>query len=295
MPRRFFTPPTVVQKLDPQQKDYRIFHEADWYGTSQVAKSYFSTGDAIYWIVRNGLFPMTTATWGYGTVLERDYDKTALLPTVDLVDAMWRVRDKGQPRWAEMMMSMSNAWYRGAYVTLEDARKQCHGNFKNAEPIRFTKEGSWPRYWFATSLIEAKTSAAFSGQLIGGHWTPTTAYVGFQPFVPASGRIIRIEESANRARFEVETSGKSFLFMSVTPHKYWSASIDGKPAKLEPANIGYQGIIVPAGKHVISMRYRNTIVARLAPISLVSALVLLFASLLGRGAMRETQLRNDVV
>ena len=48
-------------------------------------------------------------------VLERDYDRTVLLPTVDLARAMWEVRDAGQKQWAVIFMEMSNAGFRSRY------------------------------------------------------------------------------------------------------------------------------------------------------------------------------------
>lgn len=272
MPRNFFTAPPIVERLDADQERYRLFHEADWYNGSDVAKSYFSTGDAIYWIVRNGLFPMTPATWGYRTVLERDYDKTALLPTVDLVDSMWKVRDAKQPQWADMFMSMSNARYRGFWVKLEDARKQSKGNFKKADPIDFVRQKREnPRYFFAEKLVSYKTPRDFQKLLIAAkEWTPGTVYVDAPAFAPALGKVLSYVETTNTAAIEVEASGRSFLYMSVTPHKYWRAWIDGREVPLVTANVGYQGVVVPAGRHRVTMRYRNTVVVAMAMLSAVS-------------------------
>ena len=88
MPRRFFDPPPIAAALPKNRADYRIFHEADWYGQEEIARKFFSTGSSVYWVVRNGLFPMTPAGSNVRTVLERDYDKTALLPTIDLIDSV---------------------------------------------------------------------------------------------------------------------------------------------------------------------------------------------------------------
>ena len=288
MPQNYFTPPRVMADFDPKMSDYRVFHEADWYGTSEVARKYFSTGDAVYWMVRNGIFPMTPTSWGLATVLERDYDKTALLPTVDIVDAMWAVRDKGQKRWAEMFMVMSNGWYRGSYRTLDEATKLAAGKIKQAEPIKFTRETSAPRYYFATELVRIRDRHDFAKYLVAGRWTPTTAYIHAAPFRPASGKVLSVKERANDATITVEASDRAFLVMSVTPHKYWTAEIDGHRAELQRANIGYQGIIVPKGRHTIVMRYRNPIVAALAPVSLVSSIVLLGMSLMPRRREERT-------
>lgn len=293
MPRRFFTPPPVTQKLDADQQAYRIFHEADWYNSSDVAKKYFSTGDAIYWIVRNGVFPMTTATWGYSTILERDYDKTALIPTIDLVDSMWKVRDAGQTRWPEIFMAMGNGRYRGTWIPLEEARKQCGGDFKKADPISFLDEGATPRYFFANRLLRYKSLADFQKQLIAGAWQPGTVFVTGEPFVPASAVVDRVIERANSARIEVTASGRSFLYMSVTPHKYWRAWIDGREAPLVVANVGFQGIDVPAGHHVVTMRYRNTLAVKMFALSSTSALIFILIAFVPRGVREPEELSEE--
>ncbi|MGZ8831109.1 MAG: hypothetical protein ACXW2Q_12115, partial [Thermoanaerobaculia bacterium] len=45
-------------------------------------------------------------------------------------------------------------------------------------------------------------------------------------------------------------------------------------------NIGYQGVVVPPGRHRIEMRYRNTLVQRGMIVSAVAASVLLALALL---------------
>ena len=100
MPGEFFTgTPLAARHFPGDRHSYRIFHEADWYGQEEMAKKYFSTGDAVYWIVRNGLFPMTPVGEDLSMVLERDYDKTALLPTIDLIDSVWAVKRAGRTDW----------------------------------------------------------------------------------------------------------------------------------------------------------------------------------------------------
>jgi uncharacterized membrane protein YfhO len=68
-----------------------------------------------------------------------------------------------------------------------------------------------------------------------------------------------VAETANRATIDVESRGKGFLVMSVTPHKYWRVTVDGKRVAPVVTNIGYQGIVVPPGKHRVEMVYRNEI------------------------------------
>ena len=62
--------------------------------------------------------------------------------------------------------------------------------------------------------------------------------------------------------------------ISITPHRYWKATIDGGKAELIRTNVGYQGMIVPAGRHRIEMRYRNPWVIGGAACSLTALLAL---------------------
>ena len=96
------------------------------------------------------------------------------------------------------------------------------------------------------------------------------AFVDLEPFAPAPGTVTKVEEWNNGARLTTRTSGRALLVMSVTGHKYWSATIDGLPASLLPADIAYQAIVVPAGQHVIEMRYRNPLVLVGAIVSLLT-------------------------
>ena len=83
-----------------------------------------------------------------------------------------------------------------------------------------------------------------------------------------------MERDGEHARIDVDCAGRAFLIMSVTPHRWWRITIDGRPARAVVANLGFQGVEVPPGAHVIRMRYRNPIVDAGAAISVVSILAL---------------------
>src|SRR5689334_2626458 len=171
MPRRFFDEPPLTLSLPEDHKDYRVFHEVDWYGNEKPAQQYFSTGDAVYWVVRNGLFPMTPAGAGVQTVLERDYDKTDLLPTVDLTDCVWDVKRSGRGDWWQPFMAMSNAWFRADYRPFESERQRTHGHFKVSEPIHFLPFKHYPRYYFADQVVTIKDREDFVKRLTSGSYS----------------------------------------------------------------------------------------------------------------------------
>ena len=282
MPRRFFDPPPLAKLLPPNRQDYRVFHEVDWYGNEKPAQQYFSTGDAVYWVVRNGLFPMTPAGSRVRTVLERDYDKTDLLPTIDFTDCVWDLKRSGRGDWWQPFMSMSNAWFRADYQPFDAEKKRTGGRMKESIPVRFMEGVHYPRYYFADQIITIKDRHDFVKKLSTATYSAATAFIAQPGFVPARGVVRGVAETANRATIDVESFGQGFLVMSVTPHKYWRVLIDGRPAEPVVTNIGYQGVMITPGKHRVEMRYRNEIARLGMLISAVATAILLVLALVFR-------------
>ncbi len=284
MPARFFTErPPVEKTLAPNRGEYRVFHESDWYGTEDPAKQYFSSGSSVYWIVRNGLFPMTPAGSGVATVLERDYDKTALHPTMDLVDSVWDLKRSGRADWQRPFMAMSNAWYRASYRGHASEQKRVRGDMKQARPIQFLELNHYPRYYFADQLIPIRDRHEFVEKLKTGTYSDRVAFVQkLRRFVPGSGVVRNYRETSNTATITVSADAAAFLVMSVTPHKYWTIAVDGRPVTAVRTNIGYQGIEVPQGQHTVTMRYRNPLVVQGSIVSAFTAAALAAIALLAR-------------
>jgi hypothetical protein len=244
-----------------------------------MAKKYFSTGDAVYWIVRNGLFPMTPAGADLSMVMERDYDKTALLPTIDFIDSVWSVKRAGRTDWWRPFVAMANVRYRGVYKPFDEERKRVKKNMKRAEAIDFIDVGVHPRYYFADQLVTIKDRQDFIHKLTDGSYTDAAAFIAAPSFVPARGTVHGLRETHNTATMDVESFGRGYLVMSVTTDKYWTITVDGKAVKPLVTNIAFQGVEVPPGKHRVEMRYRNTLAAGGAKISIVAAVLLLAVAL----------------
>ncbi|HEX2121985.1 MAG TPA: hypothetical protein VHL59_10125, partial [Thermoanaerobaculia bacterium] len=275
--------PPTLRHFHPDRKAFRVFHEADWYGREPVATPYFSAGDAVYWIVRNGIMPMLPAGHGLKMVIDRDYDKTALLPTLDLIDSVWDVKRSGRTDWWRPFAAMSNMWYRAEYKPFAEEKKRTRGNLKVAEPIDFREiPERYPRYYFADEIVTIRDRRDFAGRLSKPRHSLTAAFIREPSFRPARGVVYGYDETANTAAIDVESSGKAFLVMSVTPHKYWRVTIDGRRVQPLVTNIGYQGIVVPAGRHRVEMRYRNDLIAHGVKISLAAVVLLGAAAVLSR-------------
>jgi hypothetical protein len=150
--------------------------------------------------------------------------------------------------------------------------------------VRVQRMDTLPRYWFADRLVVARNreEVARSLRAIG----PRTALVDVAPFVPARADVLSVSESRNGATLRVRASATSFLVASVTRHRYWHIAIDGREVDTVAANIAYQGIVVPAGEHVITMRYRNPLIVAFGIVSLIA----LAAALLRRYPSHKSSL-----
>lgn len=179
-------------------------------------------------------------------------------------------------------MAMSNAWSFSEYRDFEKEKKRVDGNMNESRPIDFIAVPPSPRYYFADQIVTIRDRADFVKRLTDDSYSNRVAFIHEPSFVPAPGIVHAWKETANTAMIDVESEGKAFLIMSVTPHKYWKISIDGRRADAIVTNIGYQGVVVPAGRHRIEMRYRNEVVPPAVTTSIASSILLLGAALLPR-------------
>ena len=270
MPASFFARPPTVEKVDPGHRGGRLFAESQWQTGSPIERAYRQSGDGSHWILRNALLPMTPARWGIPTVMEIDYDSTALLPTASFLQSVWSLRDAGIPRWREMAMAMS------AVESVSSFRVPPSGSINAEEfvPVAVSKVSDNDRYYMADSFEPVgsfMTRVGAASRRVA--FVDCQAARGCDP--PGAGRVLAVEETANGARVAVEggVSG-AFLVASVTRHKYWRAFVDGREGAILAVNIAYQGVFVPPGPHRVEWRYGNPLVILGCIVSLAAFLTL---------------------
>jgi len=275
-PAQFFTPPESVNAFARPVDGYAVFQRGEWARPDLGAK-YDAFSPALN--TRNALRPYTPAAWGIRNALELDFDETALLPTHDLLDSMQRLGNSGFPRWSEPFMQLSNVHYVVDYNP--------RGSIQSPIIIRrFPNQG---RYWFARSLAPVSDfERAIRGPIANGVAFTDSA------FTPAPATVTNVIESSHDVDIDVEAAGRSFLVATITRHKYWCATIDGQPAPLVPANIAYQGLVVPAGRHHIALRYWNPIVVASAVVSALTLLAVL-ASLFWKRRGAAVEIRGATI
>jgi hypothetical protein len=268
--------PAVLRNLPPNRGEYRLFHHAMWHRTRREVVPFYLSHPDLRWVDRNAAIPMAPIAHGFQLALDGDYDYTSLLASTDFHAAVRADLPRLRPDWLEIAASMSNVWYRVVYQDPRSAFAAAGGRVRDVQPVGILRMERAPRYAFAERIETAHDRAEFVRRLAAGGPAKGTAYIDGAPFPPAAGVVRRVTETANTARLEVETAGRAFLTISVTPHKYWRVRVDGRETPAVVTNIGYQGVVIPtAGRHVVEMRYRNPLIAAGAAISLLTLLVLL--------------------
>ncbi len=255
MPAPFFAPPPVVAALSDARGPSRLFHAASWpvWGDRGVA---IRGGRDTYWRQRSTLPPFTAAMYGLQSAVDLDINLTNLRPTADFTQSFWEVSSHRVP--FDALLPMANV---SAVVVPSN------------DGVKIVPMASNPRYQFARAMEPVTSRDEFVQKLSSRRWDPRTAFVARQPFVPAPGEVRRVDEQTNEATIEVEAAGKAFLMISVTPHRYWRGSIDGMATTLELVNVGFQGLVVPAGHHIIRMTYRNPLIGICGAISLIGLML----------------------
>jgi hypothetical protein len=75
------------------------------------------------------------------------------------------------------------------------------------------------------------------------------------PFPPGQGSLALQELSPERTRLELDAPHEGFLLTSTHFDPGWRATIDGASAPMLRADLVAGGLFVPAGRHLIELRY----------------------------------------
>ncbi|HJQ39127.1 MAG TPA: hypothetical protein VKB93_18470, partial [Thermoanaerobaculia bacterium] len=140
--------PVAAQKLRQwPTSQFRIFHEADW--DARSAATYARSIDLHFEPFRNAMLPPIANEFGLATVMENDYDLTALLATDEFVESMAKIGMRTKSGWPQPMAAMSNAWIRTLYRPVADAAARARGDVRQLQPVAFLPLARQPRYYFA--------------------------------------------------------------------------------------------------------------------------------------------------
>jgi hypothetical protein len=103
-----------------------------------------------------------------------------------------------------------------------------------------------------------------------------------------SAQLRVLESRPDRLRVGAAFQAPGYLVVTDAYYPGWKASIDGQPATVQRANVGFRAVQVPAGSHVLEMVYRPAAVSVGFAISAL-ALVLAVAVIALRRAPRHAE------
>jgi hypothetical protein len=276
LPASFYDEPATASQFAPDKADYRIYHVP--LSESEPKRAFLYPEPNLYWLLRNMFRPMIPAAYDFRTVLEGDYDRTDLLPTADFTNAMSQLAARNPHHWLETAAGMSNIRYIAEYKSLPELEHGAAREGRQFTPVRFLETSLNPRYYFASRVVTSTGVHDFVRLFSTQSFGPAVACVSRPAFAAAHGRVTRVIERANAVNLDVEADGKSLLVLSVTPHKYWSITVDDKTVKPFVVNLGYQGVMLEKGRHTVAMRYFNPVVMASGVFSFL-AMGLLFVAL----------------
>ncbi|HEX6639555.1 MAG TPA: hypothetical protein VF215_00505 [Thermoanaerobaculia bacterium] len=270
----FREPPPILRRFPPDHADFRIFPIVDWVRPSGLGPRSGGISADHDWARRNELVAQMPGMYGLRTAIDVDVDATKLRAERDFVSSVWELSKKPRPAdWIDTVAAMSNVWFISSYKKPQEIARDVP--VRDRERVKFLEGRHYPRYYFATQLVTIRNRAEFVRALRTQHFPREVAFIHEPAFAPAQGRVVNVREWMNGARIDVEAAGRAFLVVSVTPHKYWRITIDGAEVPAFVTNVGYQGVVVPAGRHTMEMRYRNPLVSVGAAVSAAALLALL--------------------
>jgi hypothetical protein len=89
-----------------------------------------------------------------------------------------------------------------------------------------------------------------------------------------AGHVHFLEDRDRSVVLDVEARRRGFLILGDTYYPGWRAEVDGRPARVHPANVAFRAVSVPAGRHVVRFDYRPASVRIGAALTILALLVI---------------------
>ncbi|HOX55473.1 MAG TPA: hypothetical protein P5205_00935 [Candidatus Paceibacterota bacterium] len=115
--------------------------------------------------------------------------------------------------------------------------------------------GQQPMFSTDQECLQAVTADDFKPREVVCMPAPAREFV--RAAAVSNATIISPQWSASRVQFGVKTTAPAMVVIAQSFYHNWSASVDGQPARLWRGNYAYQALEVPAGRHEVTLVYRD--------------------------------------
>ncbi len=124
----------------------------------------------------------------------------------------------------------------------------------------YQRDDAFPRAWAVHNLVRVPSQGA--GNVMIGERLHEFRNMAVMETAPPkleaceSGHVRLIEHLPARVAIEAEMNCTGMVVLSDTYFPGWRALVDGQSTPIHEVNGAFRGVVVPRGKHVITMRYR---------------------------------------
>lgn len=192
-------------------------------------------------------FPFTPSLFGVGTVLERDYDFS--LPRAQLD---WVLLLEGAPAGSPVPGALARS--AGALAVVEAGRD---GGGRAAPVLRPLAEPVAP-FRFVSRVVRSPDVARAAERILGERVPVDTAFLvgGSGAAAAGPGRVVTVSDRPSRLELAVSVPGPAPAYLLVCRPRVTAlrATLDGRPVAVDEANLGYAGLAVPPGEHVVRLQ-----------------------------------------
>jgi hypothetical protein len=185
--------------------------------------------------------------------------------------------------------------YAAKYVFVDPGQTLGDRNTRRVGPGLFENRAALPRAWVAYAWSPASTPeqslAVLRAQrqqddmrrpVIEGASVP----VGRGAPTPAPTPARFTEDSDECVELSVNAERAGYLVLSDTDYPGWQATVDGRRVDVQPADVAFRAVAVPAGRHTVAFEYHPRSVQVGGVLSLVGLAAIALGLLLTRRGTR---------
>ncbi len=245
-------PPAFMRPLASDSAGHVIFHLAQWNNGLRG--------------VRDMAPPPIPAQWNVPMTLETDFDLTQLRWTNEATTLFWKaaesqpaimnalmqrrgvtdvvILERGATRAGDRTLPPRGAPSAFSVVPMNDPRPLA---FAVARVERVDGPDGWLQAVLrlrqeasVTACVDASGSPPFEGR-------------------PAAAQVVVGRRTPTRLELEVNAMGPgpSYVAINQTWDEGWRAALDGAPTRLHRTDVSLSGLVVPAGRHQVTLIYRD--------------------------------------